>query len=72
MLHITSLQVISGRSLFLQFIDGTHAEVGPTAELAGPMFEALLDPDLFQQALLDPGLFARSAGRNAPTSRLSS
>ena len=63
MLHITSLQVIPGHSLLLQFNDGTHVEVDMTAELTGPMFEALLDPDQFQQALLDPWLrIARSAG----------
>jgi hypothetical protein len=56
MLHITSLQVISGHSLLLQFNDGTHAEVGLTAELTGPVFEALLDLDQFQQAILDPRL----------------
>jgi hypothetical protein len=47
MLHITSAQVIAGRSLSLHFTDGTLGDVDQSAELTGPVFEALLDPDQF-------------------------
>ncbi|MBM5815989.1 MAG: DUF2442 domain-containing protein [Cyanobacteria bacterium K_Offshore_surface_m2_239] len=56
MLHITSAQVTSDHSLFLQFNDGTHGEVNLAAELTGPMFEPLRDPEQFKQAFLDPEL----------------
>ena len=50
MLHITSAQVTSGHCLVLQFDDGTHGEVDLAAELTGPIFEELLDPEQFKQA----------------------
>jgi hypothetical protein len=56
MLHITSDQVTSGHCLFLQFDDGTHGEVDLAAELTGPVFEELLDPEHFKQAYVDPEL----------------
>jgi hypothetical protein len=67
MLHVTALQVISGHSLSLQFNDGTHGEVDLSAELTGPMFEELRDPQKFKQAYLAPEL-RTSAGRMVPTS----
>lgn len=56
MLHITALQVISGHSLSLQFNDGTHGDVDLSAELTGPIFDELRDPEKFQEAYLDPEL----------------
>ena len=56
MLHITSAQVISGHSLFLQFNDGTHGEVNLSEELTGAIFAELRDPDKFKEAYLDPEL----------------
>ena len=56
MLHITSAQVISAHSLSLQFNDGTHGDVDLSAELTGPIFEELRDPETFKQAHLDPEL----------------
>ncbi|MFN9619743.1 MAG: DUF2442 domain-containing protein [Synechococcaceae cyanobacterium] len=56
MLHITSVQVISGHSLSLQFNDGTHGDVDLSAELTGPIFDELRDPEKFQEAYLDPEL----------------
>jgi hypothetical protein len=56
MLHVTSAQVIAGHSLSLQFNDGSRGDVDLSAELTGPMIEALLDPDQFNQAYLDPEL----------------
>ena len=56
MLHITSAQVTSGHSLSLQFNDGTHGDVDLSAELTGPIFEELRDPQKFKQAYLDPEL----------------
>jgi hypothetical protein len=56
MLHITSAQVTSGHCLFLQFDDGIHCEVNLAAELTGPIFEELLDPEHFKQAYVDPEL----------------
>ena len=56
MLHITSAQVTAAHYLFLQFDDGTHGEVDLAAELTGPIFEELLDPEHFKQAYVDPEL----------------
>jgi hypothetical protein len=56
MLHIASVQVISGHSLSLQFNDGTHGEVDLSTELIGAIFEELRDPEKFRQAYLDPEL----------------
>lgn len=56
MIHITSAQVTSGHCLVLQFNDGTHGEVDLAAELKGPIFEELLDPEQFKQAYIDPEL----------------
>ena len=56
MLHVTSAQVITGHRLLLQFDDGTHGEVDIAAELRGPIFEELLNPDKFNEAYLDPEL----------------
>jgi hypothetical protein len=56
MLHVTSAQVIAGHSLSLQFDDGTHGEVDLSAELTGPIFEELLEPEHFKQAYVDPEL----------------
>lgn len=56
MLHVTSAQVITVHSLLLQFDDGTHGEVDLAAELTGPIFEELLDPETFKEAYLDPEL----------------
>ncbi len=55
-IHVTSAQVITGHSLLLQFDDGTHGEVDLAAELTGPFFEELLDPERFKEAYLDPQL----------------
>ena len=56
MLHVTSVQVITEHCLLLQFDDGTHGEVDLAAELTGPVFEELLDPEKFSEAYLDPEL----------------
>jgi hypothetical protein len=56
MLHVLSVQVITEHCLFLQFDDGTHGEVDLAAELTGPVFEELLDPEKFSEAYLDPVL----------------
>ena len=40
----------------LQFNDGTHGESDVAAELKGPVFEELLDPEKFSEAYLDPEL----------------
>jgi hypothetical protein len=56
MLHITSVQVMAEHCLLLQFDDGTHGKVDLAAELKGPVFEELLDPEKFSEAYLDPEL----------------
>lgn len=56
MIHITSVRVISGHSLFLQFNDGTNGEVDLSAELTGAIFDELRDPEKFKLAYLDPEL----------------
>lgn len=56
MLHITSVQVTAEHSMFLHFDDGTHGEVNLSAELTGPIFEELRDPEQFKQAYVDPEL----------------
>jgi hypothetical protein len=37
----------------LKFNDGTHGEADVVAELQGPIFEELLDPEKFNEAYLD-------------------
>jgi hypothetical protein len=56
MLNITSTQVISGHRITLEFDDGTHGEANLSAELTGPIFEELQDPETFKQAYIDPEL----------------
>ena len=56
MLHVTSAQVLAGHRLLLQFNDGTQGEADVAAELNGPIFEELLDPQKFSEAYLDPEL----------------
>ena len=56
MLHVITAQVLTGHRLLLQFNDGTHGEADVAAELKGPVFEELLDPDKFSEADLDPEL----------------
>lgn len=56
MLRVTSAKVSSDHSLCLKFDDGTHCEVNLAAELTGPIFEELLDPEHFKQAYVDPEL----------------
>ena len=56
MLHVTSAQVLTGHRLLLQFNDGTNGVADVAADLHGPIFEELLDPDRFSQANLDPEL----------------
>lgn len=56
MLHVTSAQVLTGHRLLLQFNDGTHGKADVAAELKGPIFEELLDPEKFSKAYLDPEL----------------
>ncbi len=40
----------------LEFNDGTHGEADVAAQLKGPIFEELLDPEKFSEAYLDPEL----------------
>ena len=40
----------------LKFNDGTHGEADVAAQLKGPIFEELLDPEKFSEAYLDPEL----------------
>jgi Protein of unknown function (DUF2442) len=56
MLHVTSAQVTSSHYLVFQFDDGTQGEVDLSAELTGPIFEELLDPEHFKQAYVDAEL----------------
>ena len=56
MLKVTSAQVLTWHRLLLQFNDGTHGEANVAADLKGPIFEELLDPEKFSAAYLDPEL----------------
>lgn len=48
---MTSAKATSDHSLCLKFDDGTHGEVDLAAELKGPIFEELLDPEPVQTGL---------------------
>lgn len=45
---------ISGHTVWLRFRDGTQGEVDLRPELRGPVFEPLLDPEVFRHFSIHP------------------
>lgn len=56
LVEVTSVQPRDGYCLHLAFSDGLEGDVDLERELWGPMFEPLLDMDLFRRVRVDPAL----------------
>ena len=46
---VVDARYVRGFTVWLKFADGTEGEVDLSAELWGPVFEPLRDPDYFRQ-----------------------
>lgn len=55
-IRIETVDVLDGYAVRLGFSDGTSRDVDLEAELWGPVFEPLLDPQLFRRVAVDPEL----------------
>ena len=53
-LHILHAELAGPASLFVTFSDGCDATVDLRPLLSGPVFEPLLDPNMFAKFTLDP------------------
>ena len=53
-LHTLHAKLAGPTSLFVAFSDGCDATVDLRPLLSGPVFEPLLDPDMFAKFTLDP------------------
>lgn len=54
MLHVIGVRPVTGYRLWLRFSDGVEGEVDLGAELEGPVFERLRDPEEFARVAIDP------------------
>ncbi len=54
--RMIEVRPLAGHSLHLRFADGTEGRVDLTAELWGPVFEPLRDPERFAEVRLHPEL----------------
>ena len=48
-LHVVEARYVHDYTVWLRFNDGTCGEVDLSAELEGPVFEPLRDPELFKR-----------------------
>ena len=53
-LHITDAKSLPGHCLHILFSNGQEGDVDMSRELTSPVFEALLDDDLFSRVEVDP------------------
>lgn len=53
---VLEARYVSGHTIWLRFRDGTCGEVDLAAELWGPVFEALKDPEYFRRFAVHPEL----------------
>jgi hypothetical protein len=53
---VVDARYIRDHVVWLRFRDGTTGEVDLTAELEGPVFAPLRDPDFFRRLRVDPEL----------------
>ena len=56
MFDIVEARYVTGHTVWLRFEDGTQGEIDLAAELWGPVFEPLRDPDYFKQVRLNPDI----------------
>ena len=56
MFDIVEARYVAGHTVWLHFEDGTQGEIDLAAELWGPVFEPLRDPDYFKQVRLNPDI----------------
>ncbi|QQR72947.1 MAG: DUF2442 domain-containing protein [Holophagales bacterium] len=54
--RLVEVYPLAGHSLRLRFADGTEGSVALVAELWGPVFEPLRDPERFSEVRLHPEL----------------
>ena len=47
--HVIEAEYVSGYVVKLKFRDGTVGEIDQEAELTGPVFEPLRDPEMFRR-----------------------
>ena len=53
-LRVTDAKLIRDFVVWVRFNDGSEGEVDMSAELDGPVFEPLKDPEVFAQFEVDP------------------
>ena len=53
-IRVTDAKLVRDFTVWLRFNDGAEGEVDLSAELEGPVFEPLQDPETFAQFRLDP------------------
>ncbi|WP_447955990.1 DUF2442 domain-containing protein [Vreelandella sp. EE7] len=56
MLHIQSVEYVTGYKIWVAFDDGTSGQVDLDGVLSGPVFEPLKDMAFFRELTLDPEL----------------
>ena len=56
MFDIVEARYVTGHTVWLRFEDGTQGEIDLAADLWGPVFEPLRDPDYFKQVRLNPDI----------------
>jgi hypothetical protein len=52
--HVLEARYVNGHVVWLRFRDGTAGEIDLAPALRGPIFELLLDPNVFQRFTIDP------------------
>ena len=52
--HVVAAEHVSGYVIRLTFRDGTAGEIDLSAELTGPMFEPLREPETFKRFSVHP------------------
>lgn len=56
MLDVVEARYVRGHTVWLKFEDGAEGEVDLSAELRGPVFEPLRDPEYFKRFTVSPDL----------------
>lgn len=54
MIDVVEARHVNGYTVWLRFEDGTAGEIDLSAELHGPMFEPLQDPEYFARLQVNP------------------
>ncbi len=54
--HVLDCRYVDGHTVWLRFDDGAEGEVDLSSELHGPMFEPLMDVEVFRLVRVHPEL----------------